>query len=312
MASASGDDRKPASGRRSAAKRPTPTEDVNPVASGRELGRRLRELRNELDLTVQEVGERLMCSATKISRLETGGRRAHPRDVRDLCQLYGVAGRPEADELMKLAREAQEPGWWDKYDEGPVSARLLGLEQEATAITCFSMFHVPGLLQTADYARNMIKGVERGLEPDTVDRRVQFRLRRQELLERDKPLRLRALLDEAVLHRQVGGAMVMQAQLEKLLACVRDQKAALQVIPFTVGAHASTDSNFDFLEFGEGSKTRPVVFVEGLFSNSYYERPIYIERYRRAIDELRDAAMNPRESESLILRIQSRHRSSRS
>jgi transcriptional regulator with XRE-family HTH domain len=273
----------------------------------RELGMRLRELRNGLGLTVEEVAEQLLCSATKISRLETGTRRASLRDVRDLCGIYGVTDQAEADELMRLASRAREPGWWTKYDE-PILSPYIGLEQEAVAITSFSMYVVPALLQTSDYARAIIKGIERRMDSDVLDQRVEARLRRQELLEQETPPRYRALLDEAVLHRQVGGAAVMQAQLDKILKCGAEERATIQVLPFNAGAHASTDSNFIVLEFGESSRQRPVVFVEGLFSNRYQERPIEIERYREALEYLRDAALSPRDSTSLITEIRSTHK----
>jgi transcriptional regulator with XRE-family HTH domain len=268
---------------------------------------RLRELRNRLALTVEEVGEQMLCSATKISRLETGTRRASLRDVRDLCRIYGVTSQAEADELMELARKSRESGWWTQYDE-PVLSPLLGLEQEAAAITSFSMYYVPALMQTREYARAIMRGIERRMDPAVVDQRTEARMRRQQLLEQETPPRYRALLDEAVLHRQVGGAAVMRAQLDKILKSADDELAIVQVIPFEAGAHASTDSNFDFLEFGENSRQRPVVFVEGLFTNRYQERPIEIERYREALEYLRDAALSPRDSASLINKIRSTHK----
>ncbi|MGO8887003.1 MAG: helix-turn-helix domain-containing protein [Streptosporangiaceae bacterium] len=274
----------------------------------RELGMRLRELRNGLGLTVDDVAERLLCSATKISRLETGTRRASLRDVRDLCGIYGVTDQADADELMDLARQAREPGWWSKYDE-PVLSPLLGLEQEAIAITSYSMYYVPALIQTSEYARAIIKGIERKIAPAALDQRVEARLRRQNLLEQETPPRFRALLDEAVLRRQVGGPAVMQEQLDKILKSATAEQVTVQVVPFDAGAHASTDSNFVFLEFGENSPQRAVVFVEGLFSNRYQERPIEIERYREALEYLRDAALSPRDSTSLITEIRSMHTS---
>ena len=301
MASASGvgPRRSPTAGQavRKRAERP----GANPTVRQRELGMRLRELRNGLGMTVDDVAERLLCSATKISRLETGARSASLRDVRDLCQIYGIADQAEADELMALAREAREPGWWTQYDE-PVLSPLLGLEQEAAAITCFSNYLVPAQLQTADYARAIMRSIERRMDPDVLDRRVEARLRRQQLLERQAPPRYRALLDEAVLLRQVGGSTVMSAQLDKILKVTADEKAVVQVIPFDAGGHASTDSNFTFLEFGEGSVQRPVVYVEGLYTNRYLERPAEIERYREALEYLRDVALTPRESTGLITR----------
>jgi transcriptional regulator with XRE-family HTH domain len=268
---------------------------------------RLRGLRNALGLTVEEVAGQLLCSATKISRMETGTRRASLRDVRDLCRIYHVTDQAVADELMELARQAREAGWWTQYDE-PILSPLLGLEQEAAAITSFSMYYVPALLQTADYARAIIRGIERKLDAAVLDQRVEARLRRQQLLEQETPPRYRALLDEAVLHRQVGGAAVMHAQLGKILTAAAEERATVQVIPFDVGAHASADSQFDFLEFGASSSQRPVVFVEGLFTNRYQERPAEIERYREAIEYLRDAALSPRDSMSLITQIRSTHK----
>jgi len=277
-------------------------EGANPTVRQRELGIRLREFRHGLDMTVEEVGEQLLCSATKISRLETGTRRASLRDVRDLCRIYGITDQAQVDELMDLARRAREPGWWTKYDEAILSP-YIGLEQEAVAITAFSMHWVSALLQTSDYARATIKGIERKIDPAVLEQRIEARLRRQELLERQTPPRYRALLDEAVLRRQVGGAAVMREQLHKILKCAAEEKAAVQVIPFEVGINASADSNFDFFEFESSSMQRPVVFIEGLFTNRYLERPAEIERYREAIEYLRDAALSPRDSISLITEI---------
>jgi transcriptional regulator with XRE-family HTH domain len=272
----------------------------------RELGARLRESRVALGLTVEEVGERLLCSATKISRLETGARRASLRDVRDLCQIYGVTDQAEADGLMALARQAREPGWWTRYDDLRLDP-YIGLEQEAVAVTSFSMYYVPPLLQTSDYARAIIKGIARKIDPKILDQRVEARLHRQRLLERETPPRYRALFDEAVLHRQVGGSAVMRAQLDKILKFATDEIANVQVVPFDVGAHAAADSNFDLLEFGEDSLQGPVVYVEGLLSHLYQERPAEIARYREAIEYLRDSALNARDSMALIAQIRGTH-----
>jgi transcriptional regulator with XRE-family HTH domain len=279
---------------------------ANPTLRQRELGIRLRELRLGLELTVEEVGERLLCSATKISRLETGARRASLRDVRDLCQIYGVTDQVEADELMSLARQAREPGWWTQYDDLRLDP-YIGLEQEAVAITSFSMYYVPPLLQTGDYARAIIRGIARKIDPRILEQRAEARLRRQQLLEKQSPPRYRALLDEAVLHRQVGGSAVMQAQLDKILKCAADEIVTVQVIPFSVGAHAAADSNFDLLEFRAGSLQGSVVYVEGLFSNFYQERPAEIERYREAIERLRDSALNAPDSVTLIAQLRGTH-----
>ena len=262
---------------------------------------RLRALRNARGWTVERVAQELLCSATKISRMETGSRRVSLRDVRDLCRLFQVTGEAET-ELMELAHQAREASWWTQYDD-PLMSPLLGLEQEATAITSFSMYFVPALLQTVDYAQAITRGVERKADETVVAQRVEARMRRQQLLVQERPPQYRALLDEAVLRRQVGGPTVMKTQLGTILTAVADERAVVQVIPFSVGAHAAVDSNFDFLEFRAGSSQGPVVFLEGLFTNRYLERPAEIERYRQVIEHLRDAALSPRDSAALIRQI---------
>ena len=276
---------------------------ASPTVRQRELGLRLRQLRHDLGLTVDDVAGRLLCSATKISRIETGTRRASLRDVRDLCAIYGVTDAV-ADDLMNLAKEAREPGWWKQYDDLVITS-YIGLEQEATAITYFGMYFLHGLLQTQDYARAIIKGIAPKMDPSVLDQRVEARMRRQQLLEQDKPPRYRVLLDEAVLHRQIGGSDVMHAQLGKILDLVHEQKVTVQVIRFDVGAHASPESNFVFLEFGDSSLP-DLVYVEGLAANLYQERPIELERYREALEYLRDTALSPRDSVSLIADIRSK------
>jgi transcriptional regulator with XRE-family HTH domain len=274
--------------------------DLNPTIRQRELGMRLREFRTAKGLTVEEVAKELLCSPTKISRGETGARRATLRDVRDLCQIYGVDAETSA-ELMKLAREARQPGWWTKYDDLKITP-FIGMEQAATAITCFGMYFVPALIQTEDYAREIIKGIAPKIEEDTLSQRVEARMIRQKLLYQPKPPKYRALLDEAVLHRQVGGPSVMKAQLNKMLSSMREERAAVQVIPYEVGAYGAIDSNFDYLEFAD-TMLPDLVFVEGLVSHLYLERQEELERYREALDYLRDEALNLRDSAKKIEEI---------
>jgi transcriptional regulator with XRE-family HTH domain len=274
---------------------------ASPTVRQRELGMRLRKLRNALNLTDVEVADKLLCSATKISRIETGSRRPSLRDVRDLCGLYGV----DADtttELMGLAREARQPGWWTQYDDLTAHFPFIGLEQDATSITCFGMYFVPALLQTAEYAQALIKGICPKIDPVVLGQRVDARLHRQLLLQQPKPPRYRALLDEAVLRRQVGGPAVMKAELENILQLIEEGKATAQVIPFGVGAYAAADSNFDYLEFAD-SPLQGLVYVEGLTSLHYLDRPAELQRYAETIEYLRDAALNPRESARRILEI---------
>ena len=269
----------------------------SPTVRQRELGKRLRELRNERGLTVEDVADKLLCSATKISRLETGARRPSLRDVRDLCALYEVGESTSAD-FMSLARGAREQGWWTQYDDLSLDP-LIGLEQEATAITCYSMYYIPALMQTEDYARVIIKAIAPKMDSEILQQRVEARLRRQQLLAGDNRPRYRVLIDEAVLHRAVGGLKVMEAQLGTVLEAVRQDKMTVQVIPFNAGAHAAADGYFMLLEFGDSNLT-PVVFLEGLTGIHFRERKDEIARYREAIEYLCDAALSPRDSTSLM------------
>jgi transcriptional regulator with XRE-family HTH domain len=259
----------------------------------RELGKRLRQLRYQHGLTVEHVAGQLLCSATKVSRLETGMRRPSLRDVRDLCALYDLDERMST-ELMSLARGAREQGWWTQYVDVSFEP-YIGLEAEATAITCYSMYYVPGLLQTEEYARALIKAIAPRIEPEVYEQRVEVRLRRQQLLEQDDRPRYCVLLDEGVLHRRVGGAQVMYAQLSKILEAEEKDQAAVQIIPFDIGAHAAQDSNFVLLEFDEPSAS-PVIYVEGLTGSRYIDREADVDRYRETVERLRGSALNQHES----------------
>jgi transcriptional regulator with XRE-family HTH domain len=271
---------------------------TSPTARQRELGTRLRGLRNEHNLTVEDVAEKLLCSATKISRLETGARRPSLRDVRDLCGIYEVDASTSA-ELMSLAKEARAAGWWTQYDDLNLDP-LIGLEDAATTITCYSMFYMPGLLQTQEYAQGIISIVAPKMDPHVVQQRVEARLRRQQLLSKDSGPRYNVLLDENVIRRGVGDPELIAAQLEKVLETINAGRAVVQVIPFSAGAYATADGYFVLLEFEGRADLWPVVYIEGLAGNQYLDRKGDIARYRECIDYLKARALSPQESESLI------------
>lgn len=271
---------------------------TSPTVRQRELGKRLRELRLEHGLTVEDVAEKLLCSPTKVSRLETGTRRPSLRDVRDLTGIYGVDETASAA-LMDLARGAREQVWWTQYLDLNLDP-YLGLEQDAVAITSFTTYYVPALLQTEAYTKAIISSIAPKMDPDILRQRVEVRMRRQERLEGDRRPRYRALLDEAVLHRTIGGREVMAAQLTKVLEAEKQGRVTFQVVPFEHGAQVAQDSNFILFEFEQGSERTsslsPVVFVEGLTGNQYLEKQVDIDRYREAIEYLRDSALTPRDS----------------
>jgi transcriptional regulator with XRE-family HTH domain len=278
---------------------------VNPTVRQRELGRRLREQRLEHGLTVEEVADKLLCSATKISRLETGTRRPSLRDVRDLVGVYNV-DEATTNEFMELARGAREQVWWTQYEDLKLDP-YLGLEEFAVAITSFTTFYLPALLQTEDYTREVIKKVAPKMDPDIYRQRVEARMRRQEVLERDNRPRYRVLLDESVLRRPVGGPTLMVAQIRKILQAEREGKASIQIIPFDFGVVATEDSNFVLLEFDDTTSISPTVFVEGLTRNQYLENGADVVRYKEAIDYLRYSALNARDSVEHITEMLKRY-----
>lgn len=273
----------------------------SPTVRQRELGKRLRYLRTQRDLTVEDVAQRLLCSATKVSRLETGARLPSLRDVRDLCALYEV-DEPTSAELMSLAREARERGWWTAYEDLNLDP-FIGFEQDATAITFYSMQYMPGLLQTEDYARGIIRAIAPQMDPQIVGQRVEARLRRQEVLERQDPPHYTALLDEAVLRRGVGGPAIMAAQFDKIIQAVSHDKATVQVIPFRVGAYAASDGNFILLEFDRDFDLGPIVYIEGLTANQYLERGADVARYRETIEYLLNLALSPQDSVQCMVEL---------
>jgi transcriptional regulator with XRE-family HTH domain len=269
----------------------------SPTVRRRELGALLRKLRLEKGFTVEQAADRLLFSMSKLSRMETGHGAATPRDIRDLCDLYGVTDEAERDHLMALAREGKQTGWWQSYDLD-YFATYVGLEAEAARIKYYQSTIVPGLLQTPGYARAMHEAGVPEFTPERINELIEVRLMRQRLLEQDPPVRLEVVLDEAVLHRLVGGPAVMSAQVDRLIVLSKRPSVTMQVIPYTVGAHPAMASTFNILEF-TGS-VASVVYVEGLVGWIYVERPPDIERYQQVFERLRNIALNPKESIELM------------
>lgn len=272
----------------------------SPTLRRRQLGIRLRELRLRAGMSAEDVAERLLCSTAKISRIETGGRTVSQRDVRDLCEIYGVANPAEREHLMNLARESKEPAWWQDYDFPTMATTYLGLEAAASAISDYSLGFVPGLLQIEDYARALIEGMRPTIAADQVEQRVAARLNREKLLTQDQPPRFCAVVDEAALHRVVGGPSVMRAQLVAVCERANLANVTVQVIPFTAGAHPGQDSPFTLLAFEEA--LHEIVYVEGLIGFVYLERREDVDRYKMSFDQLRALALGPRDSMRLIER----------
>jgi transcriptional regulator with XRE-family HTH domain len=277
----------------------------SPTIRRRELGAMLRALRQEQGLTVEQVAERLLCSPSKVSRMETGQRGATLRDVRDLAKIYGLTDQAKVDSLMNLARAGREHGWWQSYNLD--FATYVGLEEAAVSLSFYMPMLIPGLLQTPGYVRALHEADMQNYSPERVEAAVEVRLKRQQILTRNPPLQLSVVLDEAVLHRVVGGPAVMGEQLDRLIAAGKLTNVTISVIPFTAGAHPAMDSLFEILDFG--ATAPPVVYVEGLMGYIYLDRAQDISRYAQVFDHLRSLALTPEESAGLIAKIRAQYKS---
>lgn len=271
----------------------------NPTVRRRELGALLRTLRNENGLTVEQVAERLLCSPSKVSRMETGNGLVTPRDVRDLCDLYDVTDEAERERMMRLAHEAKQQGWWHSHDLH--FDTYVGLEEAAVSTRYYHSTIIPGVLQTADYARAVHEAIIPALDPSRIDELVEVRMTRQRRLTQDKPSRFIVVLDEAVLHRVVGGRRAMAAQLSKLLDMSARPNIVIQVLPYDLGAHPAMESNFVILELP--APTSDVVFVEGLIGSVYLDREYDLDRYHAVFQQLQSIALNPKDTSDLIVEL---------
>jgi transcriptional regulator with XRE-family HTH domain len=276
------------------------TERRSPTIRRRRLGAELRRRREAAGVTIDGVAERLECSASKISRIETGHTSATPRDVRDMLEIYGVIG-PECEELVQIAREARQKGWWHPYST-VLTGAYVGLEAAAQSVRAYEQQVVPGILQTEEYAKAMIRAARPDITVDEVDRRVRVRLGRQSLLNQDDPIELWVVLDEAVVSRPVGGDGVMRAQLERLVEAADLPNVTLQILPFEAGAHAGMDGTFAILDFPEPSDP-DVVYAENATGGLFLEKSDELRKYVFIFDHIRAAALGPEESVVYITKL---------
>jgi transcriptional regulator with XRE-family HTH domain len=271
----------------------------SPALRRRELGNLLRTLRNQKGLRVDQVAASLLCSPSKVSRMETGQGSATARDVRDLCNLYDVTDEAERDRMMTLAREGKGPARWQRYELA--YATYAELEQEALAISAFQSSVVHGLLHTADYARAQHESSMPRLDPDQINLQIEAKLARQRILTQANPPSFAVVLDEAALHRLVGGRQVMADQLAKILDMSALPNVKVQILPFELGAHPALEANFTILELPD--PTPGVVFVEGMIGSTYLDRHEDLKRYHDVFRKLQSIALNPKDTSDLIAKM---------
>jgi transcriptional regulator with XRE-family HTH domain len=268
----------------------------SPTVRRRELGALLRALRIEKGWTADQVAERLLVSPSKVSRLETGQRGASARDIRDLCNLYEVDA-DQRQHLMELAREGKQRAWWQ--GRGLPYSTYVGLEAEAASISDYGLGIVPGLLQTADYARAVVRAAVPKWVPEIVEQRVEARLARKQLLFSEHAPRFEAVVDESVLHRVAGSPAVMRAQLKHLLEMSDLPSVTLRVIPYEAGVLPSENNKFIILGFALPTVS-DVVFIEGLTGDLYLEDPGDLEVYNTTFRTLVRLAASPDVTRGMI------------
>jgi transcriptional regulator with XRE-family HTH domain len=271
----------------------------SPTVRRRELGARLRALRNERGLTVEQLAEELLCSPSKVSRMETGQRGASARDIRDLARLYNL-DEAQQQRLTDLAAEGKQHAWWQPLGLPDSYSTYVGLESEASLIRDFGLGLVPGLLQTRDYARAVLHATVPHRSADQVEQRVEARMARQQRLSSaaNRPA-FHAIIDVSVLYRVVGGRDVMKGQLERLSEASRMRNVTVQVIPYEAGALPIANNKFIMLSF-TSPELSDVVFIEGLSGDLYLDHSEDIKTYTTAFGELEQLAATPSDTQAII------------
>jgi transcriptional regulator with XRE-family HTH domain len=267
------------------------------------VGVQLAGAREDAGLSQEQAARSLGFSAAKLSRIEAGKGRRPPTegDVRALLGLYGTEDY-QVSVLLRLLKRAGEPGWWQRYDKRLMPEwfdRLVGLQEAATIIRTFEIQYVPGLLQTPDYTRAV---VERGLPTAPaaeVQRRVELRMRRRELLNREDAPQLWAVVDESVLLRVLGSREVMRAQLEHLIEMAQRPHVVVQIVPLDVTNASAPAIPVTYLRFG-GVELPDIVYLEHIRSANFLEDRDETEEYRVVLDRLADEALSPRASLALL------------
>ena len=268
------------------------------------LGIQLRRLREATGLSPEQAGYEIRASRSKISRVEHGRVGFKERDVADLLSLYGVTDDQERQRMLALARQANDRGWWAKYDDIMPDwfESYVGLEQATSLIRTYELQFVPGLFQTPAYARAVTELGHRAAPASEIEHRVSLRMQRQELLSSGETPRIWAVIDESALRRPVGGKDVMRAQLQHLIEVTEFQRVTLQVMPFSRGGHPAAGGSFSILRFGEPDLP-DIVYTEQLTSALYLDRRDEVDHYMEVMNRLSAEAETPADSAGLLRKI---------
>lgn len=262
----------------------------------RQLARRLRRLREEAGLTLEEAAPKLDWSTSKLGRIETARQGVDVHGVRSMLDLYDVGG-DHWTEIIELVRAARQRGWWHAY--GLRDAGFVALEADAAVVYQFQLGFVPGLLQTASYARTLFRASPPQRTDAELDRLAQVRVHRQRRLTEDPSLELVAIVDETALRRPIGGAEVMRAQLRHLVTQAALPAVCFQVVPVSVGIHQGMNGSFTVLGFDDPDEPG-VAYLENAVNASHLEKESEVRAYKLVFDRLRSEALSPHDSIDLV------------
>jgi len=262
------------------------------------LGTQLRRLREARGITAQQAARAIRASESKISRIELGRNAFREVDIADLLTLYGVKDVAEREQMLALASQANQPGWWHSYQDVLPTwfQAYIGLEESAESIRSYDSQFVPGLLQTEGYASAVIELGEFSLEE--TERLVVLRKERQKRFT-SGGLRLWALIDEMALRRPVGGPDLIRGQLEYLLEVSDRPGLTLQYTPYPAGGSYLVPGSFSIMRFAT-TDLPDVVYVEQLTSAMYLDKPADVDRYTAAMDKVSATSATPERTRQFI------------
>jgi len=270
---------------------------------GRRLAAELSALRARAGVTREQVEEQRGVSIGTLFRIEKAQSRPQKRTMLALLDLYGVTDDEQRDGLLALWRGAAEQNWAQTFVHHlPEDYQTyISFEGEASSLSNYESLFVPGLLQTRDYARAVIHGVVPVISEEDVDQRVEVRLRRQNVLNRDDPTQLWAVVDEAAIRREVGGPEVLRAQLEHLIWAAEAPHITLQLVPYQAGAHPGMPGSFVVMDFPDPSDPA-LICADSMAGDTFLERESDVARYRTTFQRIVAQALSPADTQKILRR----------
>jgi transcriptional regulator with XRE-family HTH domain len=275
-----------------------------PTVRLRRLAAELRNLRQAAGLTREDAAEQTNINSATLYRIETAKARPQRRTLLTLLDKYGVIDPARRAALVDLSKQATQLGWLQAYEtELPEEyTTYISFESEARSVRNYESLFVPGLLQTEGYTRAVVTASLPYATEEEIQQRVETRAQRQASIMKDDPLKLWAIVDEAVLHREVGGLEVMTDQLRHVLDLARQPHVTFQVLPYKVGAHAGMHGSFAVMDFPDAADPE-LVYIENMAGALYLEKEADVRRYAEMFDQLRAAALNVADSRVMIAEL---------